>query len=276
MAESNNPELHRLLATLNGYSPSAQSNGFNESPHENSQASRNSETRFQSAQPSIIPGLGRLPPDPTPPARSPASPFHSSSNVQSSKVMNVNATRSNIPSTSSLIGSPTPNVPSASTITTWPAALKHVTKYLANDEKVSSRIRHLISEQQKHEQQWWEGREALLALHNSRSGTSAQVSALLRSLGGKDTLSAPRDPKANQAELDAYDAKVYKSLLSMNADFDRQLRAMSIPFFAIKHELVILEAGRERSDVTRGRLDKGELRELQKRMLQHLEDLFGD
>jgi hypothetical protein len=172
---------------------------------------------------------------------------------------------------------PTPTaIPDASTITTWPAALKHVTRHLVPNEQAAGRIKHLISEQHKHERQWWAGREAILARQADRSGTSEQVTALLKSLGGKEMPVAPSDPKADEAELDAYDKKVYAGLVAMAADFDRQLRAVGVPFFAIKHDLVVLEVGPEKGDANKGRIDKGELRELQMRMLQTLEDLFAD
>ena len=87
---------------------------------------------------------------------------------------------------------------------------------------------------------------------------------------------APSDPKANQAELEVYDKKVYTGLVAMASDFDRQMRAIGVPFYAIKHDLVILEQGPEKAGAAKGRVDKGELRELQKRMLQTLEDLFSD
>jgi len=167
-------------------------------------------------------------------------------------------------------------VPDASGITTWPAALKHVTRHLVPNEQLAGRIRHIISEQHKHERQWWVGREAIVARQQGRSGTSQQVSALLKALGGKEVPVPLSDPKTNQAELDAYDKKVYTGLTSMAADFDRQLRGMGVPFYAIKHDLVVLEAGPEKANVAKGRLDRGELRELQKKMLQTLEDLFAE
>ena len=276
MADSTSPELQRLLATLNGYAASAHSDVVNPE-HGGHFSGVNTHNHKGTTQPYGIPGLGFLPPQPAPATpESPTRPVQTSATSQSNKAADTQFLRSNTPSITPRLNSPAPIVPDASTITTWPAALKHVTKHLASDDKISSRIQHLISEQHKHEHQWWQGREALAALHKSRSGTSAQVSALLRSLGGKDTISAPNDPTANQAELDAYDAKVYKSLVNMTADFDRQLRAMGVPFFAIKHDLVILEPGKEKFNAVKGRLDKGELRELQRRMLQHLEDLFGD
>ena len=144
------------------------------------------------------------------------------------------------------------------------------------DEKVAARIKHLITEQHKHERQWWDGREAIVTRQQGRSGASQQVAHLLKSLGGKAVDLAPIDPKADQKELEAYDKKVYAGLLAMAADFDRQLRNLGVPFYAIKHDLVVLENGPEKLDTAKGRLDRGELRELQKQMLQTLEDLFTD
>jgi hypothetical protein len=64
-------------------------------------------------------------------------------------------------------------------------------------------------------------------------------------------------------------------MTKLATDIDRELRSMGVPFYAIKHELVIL--GEENTGrALPGRLDKGELRELQKRMLQLLEDLFKE
>ena len=170
----------------------------------------------------------------------------------------------------------TPVVPDASTITTWSAALKHVTKYVASDEKIAAKIKRLISDQHKHERQWWNAREAIVARQSGRLDNQQKAAELLKSLGGLAVPIAASDTKADQAELEAFDKKVYKGLMDMAADFDRQLRLMGIPFYAIKHDLVILEAGKEKEGAQKGRLDKGELRELQKKMVQTLEDLFGD
>lgn len=187
--------------------------------------------------------------------------------------------------TRSRTSTPKFDVPDASSITTWPAALKHVTRHLVPNEQVANRIKHLINEQHKHEGQWWAGREAIVARHNGSSDTSQQVSAILKSLGAnvpqpekpRNAQSDAEQLKVNEAELKTYDEKVYKALLAMTADFDRQLRDMGIPFYAIKHELVILKDGPEKMPGEhKGKVDKGELRDLQKRMCQTLEDLFGD
>ena len=64
----------------------------------------------------------------------------------------------------------TPSIPEVdpTTITTWPAALRHVTKLIARNEAVMARMRKLIEVQRQHEQQWWEGREALIKKQHDR------------------------------------------------------------------------------------------------------------
>ncbi|KIY00593.1 uncharacterized protein Z520_03256 [Fonsecaea multimorphosa CBS 102226] len=289
MEGQRNPELQRVLAALNSFSqqqqqppPPLQTSSFGSHPYNNQGL-----YDVNSAANSAIPGLGLLPSTLHERAVSPP-PIHrhKESNPTQSQAQSRSSTP-RLPETfRSKTSTPNFNVPDASTIVTWPAALKHVSRHLVHNEQVANRIKHLINEQHKHERQWWAGREAIVARQQGRSGTSQQVSAILKSLGAREVAatisprtSTPSDEqkKADQAELDAYDKKVYAGLLAMAADFDRQLRSLGVPFYAIKHELVILEDGPEkRAGANKGKIDKGELRELQKRMCQTLEDLFGD
>ncbi|KAI1628042.1 hypothetical protein EDD37DRAFT_647701 [Exophiala viscosa] len=259
-----NPELQRVLAALNSYTTQP-----SPTPQPGPSGQQQSHQPVIATTESFIPGLGLLPAESqhrpiTPP------PLHrqQTSTPQQSPPKPRLVDVPNKPST--------PTVPDASTITTWPAALKHVTRHLVTNEQASARIKHIIAEQHKHERQWWAGREAIVARQQGRTGKSQEVAALLKSLGGKEIAVAPSDPKANQAELDVYDKKVYSGLVAMASDFDRQMRAIGVPFYAIKHDLVVLEEGLEKAGAAKGRVDKGELRELQKKMLQTLEDLFSD
>ncbi|KAK5081501.1 hypothetical protein LTR05_007632 [Lithohypha guttulata] len=169
-----------------------------------------------------------------------------------------------------------PATPDASSITTWPAAVKHVTKYIVADEQASSRIKHLVNEQHKHEEQWWRQRQEIVTRHAGRAGNQAIVTDILKELGGLAGPVAKVDEAADKNELETFDKKVYQSLTQMTQDFDRQLKKLGVPFFAIKHDLILLDGGKDGSGSTVGKLDKGELRELQKRMLQILEDLLID
>jgi Protein of unknown function (DUF2458) len=271
MAASRNVELQRLLDNLTSYAPRQQTgDGYTPSTNVYGPSQETLSSDPNSAPPAI-PGLG-LPPSEPPRSESPSNLPLSAASRSQDHHLSTPATPLN-----KTARKPTSApVPDASTITTWQAALKHVTKHLASDENFANRIRHLISAQHKHEQQWYDGRLNLISTQSSRSTTSAQVSALLHSIGGRAVGAKPIDTDANQKELEAYDKKVYAGLVAMAADFDRQLRGLGVPFYAIKHELVILEEWQESLGAEKGRLDRGELRELQKKMLQLLEDLFGD
>jgi Protein of unknown function (DUF2458) len=235
MGEHRNYDLQRILAGLNG--------------------TIQDPTFLTGSGPDdvTIPGLGLLPPE--------------------SQIINTHTIPARVESparSKTTISAPDPSI-----ITTWPAALKYVTKHIVTNDAAASRIKHLITQQAKHEREWWAGREALVEKQLGRAGKQREVAALLQSIGG---LAAPiavsNDPVANQRELEVYDGKVYAELVKMSADFDRQLRGLGVPFFAIKHALVMLD-GDMRQNITGG-LDKGELRELQKKMLQTLEDLLID
>ena len=54
------------------------------------------------------------------------------------------------------------------TITDWPAALRHVMKTVARSDSIMARVKRMIKVQQEHEQQWWDGRQALLRKQEGR------------------------------------------------------------------------------------------------------------
>ena len=65
------------------------------------------------------------------------------------------------------------------TITTYPAALRYITKTIVRNEQIMARIRKLIDVQHQHEQQWWEGREALLKKQSGREEARRKVGEVL-------------------------------------------------------------------------------------------------
>lgn len=80
------------------------------------------------------------------------------------------------PNSESRSGTPTTD---ASTITTWPAALRHVMRTVGQDEETQLRIRGLIRSQHSHERQWWKGREALVQRHQARGDKKKELDAVL-------------------------------------------------------------------------------------------------
>ena len=144
---------------------------------------------------------------------------------------------------------------------------------MAKNAETTSKMKRLIKNQHDNERQWWAGREALLAKHKGRGESQKKADDLLRSLGAANGhgVGEPSSTAVEEkAELERYDKKVYAALGQMTAAIDRELTMLRAPFFAIKHDLV---QETEKSD---GVLTKMKLLELQKKMLQLLEDLFGD
>ncbi|KAK5957207.1 hypothetical protein OHC33_001578 [Knufia fluminis] len=257
-----NVELQRLLASLNGTSSA------------NAEASDPPIGAPYAPRINGIPGLGGLLPDEL--GGQPAQFGGSSSKNSLSHPQHNLLQPSQIEADHSRSTTPSIPIPDASTITTWPAALKHVTKYLSTNEKVMSRIKHLINEQHKHEEQWWAQRQAIVTKHAGRSGNQTKVADILKELGGLAAPIAQVDEAADKNELEAFDRKVYKSMVQMAADFDGQLKKLGVPFYAIKYELVVQDGQKSEDGAIVKNLGKEELRGLQRRMLQHLEDLLSD
>ena len=163
-----------------------------------------------------------------------------------------------------------------SRITTWPAAQKYVIDNIYRSESLASKIRQLINNQNNQERQWWEERESLIRKHRGRAEKEKQVAAMLQSMGGIAAASPVAPSSGDEdSELRRCDLKTHKATMKLAAEIDRELRSLGVPFYAIKHELVILE-DRKDEGTHQGKLDKSELRELQRRMLQLLEELIKD
>ncbi|MCJ1392176.1 hypothetical protein MMC18_005043 [Xylographa bjoerkii] len=166
-------------------------------------------------------------------------------------------------------------------ITTYPAALRHITKIVARNEATMSRVRKLIVSQHQHERQWWDGREALVKQQGEREEGRKKVEDVLKSMGGKvsSQVTGPT-PAEDAAELTRYDKKVHRACTDMVNATRAELQAMGIPSFGILHELV-LRHGEEsrgiddevRKDDGKQRLNQEEVLELQKKVLYLLEDL---
>ena len=58
--------------------------------------------------------------------------------------------------------------PDPTAITSWPPALRYVTKQATENDKFTERIKKLIKSQHDHEKQWAEGREKLIQDRNKR------------------------------------------------------------------------------------------------------------
>jgi hypothetical protein len=162
-----------------------------------------------------------------------------------------------------------------SKITTWAPAQKYVINNIYSNHAQISRIKQLITNQQCQERQWWAERGALISKHGARVEKEKQVAAMLQSMGGIAASNKASNSGEEEDELRRCDLKIHRAMTKLAMEIDRELRSMGVPFYAIKHELVIME-DRKNEGEQLGKINKGELRDLQKRMLQLLEELFKE
>ncbi|EOD50830.1 hypothetical protein GTA08_BOTSDO05999 [Neofusicoccum parvum] len=107
----------------------------------------------------------------------------------------------------------------------------------------------MIADQHEHELIWWGGRKALM----NQSPTEEQ--------------------------LKAYDKKVYRAQVEMNAVMSGQLKGLGVPFFGVKPHLIAdsESAASSRSvSASKAKLTQNELLKLQRRMVEYLEDMYKD
>ncbi|KAJ5498817.1 Protein of unknown function DUF2458 [Penicillium expansum] len=171
----------------------------------------------------------------------------------------------------------------SSTITTWPAALKHVMRTVGQNEETQARIRGVIRSQHRHEQQWFQAREALLKQQQGRPEKQRELDAVLRAIGAPVKEEDGSTEKEFAAEIATYDAKVHRAAVQMGDAIIAELRGLGIPFFTLRKELVQdtpsnIEGAQSRSQMesagtTSSTVSKSELVKLQQRMLELLEDL---
>lgn len=134
-----------------------------------------------------------------------------------------------------------------------------------------------MDDQAKHERQWWEARQALLERQAARGGKSAQIQGILGALGGSHNTenAASAGPADNQKELDEYEIKVWRAQRDMATAMERELKRLGVPFFGTREELIVAEvSGNDMQD--KAKITKQELVKMQRRMVQHLEDLYAE
>ncbi|KAJ9231199.1 hypothetical protein DTO207G8_2860 [Paecilomyces variotii] len=266
MASNSNPDLEAVLKTLSAFAPPANANQISLNNHGANPSLQHTNGSRDDEEYEPSDALLSLP------SQSQQAPRHPPSTVA-------------MGARDPVLGSGTnTNTPDPSTIVTWSAALKHVMRTVSQNEALQSKIRRLIRSQHDHEKQWWKGREALIEKQKARVEKKKKLDEVLRSVGAPVTESKEVSTvEEDRAELNNYDAKVYKASADMAKALDSELRALGIPFFAVKHSLVKAEAEKAISQpsATRtkpegsgdGTLSREELSALQRRMLELLQDL---
>ncbi|KAF7911631.1 hypothetical protein BELL_0511g00020 [Botrytis elliptica] len=171
------------------------------------------------------------------------------------------------------------------TIIDWSAGLRCVMRTMNKHDYVLQEIRKMIKVQHEHEEQWWKSREALIERQAARKEGQKKLEEVLKAVGGATSSGASNtSPEELARELETFDMKVYKAQTQMVREMNGKLRSLGIPFFGTKGELVRIPGKNDATNRTgstsmegeKGMIDEDELVELQKKMLNILEDMCND
>ncbi|KAF2645048.1 hypothetical protein P280DRAFT_546444 [Massarina eburnea CBS 473.64] len=163
------------------------------------------------------------------------------------------------------------------TITEWKHGLRCINKVASQNPDFASAVRKLMKDQERNVKDWEAGRARLIDEQSSKRDnekTHREALSLSGILGNSALL---RTPDREREELDAYDLKVYRACRLM---FDSQtvaLKGLGVPFFGVRVDLVVADGGAVGGeDAGSGKITKSQLLGLQRKMLNHLMEMYGD
>lgn len=156
-------------------------------------------------------------------------------------------------------------------------------KQVVKHENIIQDVRRMIKVQHEHEDQWWEGRKALIERQKARKEGQKKLEDVLKAVGGSTaTGTSNTSPEELLKELETFDMKVYKAQMQMIKEMSTKLRSLGIPFFGTRVDLIRPAGkdltGTEGSVVSeeKAMIDEVDLVKLQRKMLAILEDLCND
>ncbi|KAF1841892.1 uncharacterized protein K460DRAFT_358586 [Cucurbitaria berberidis CBS 394.84] len=178
----------------------------------------------------------------------------------------------------------TPSTPliDPSTITEWRQGLRCVSKIAAQNPEFTPTVRKLMKDQEQNVKSWEAGRTRLIEEHKMKRENEQTHRAALSLPGLLAGAALLRTPEREKEELDQYDAKVYRASKAMVESQTSSLKVLGVPFFGVKPYLVVLsvaeatEGAESQTLDVGGKITKKQLLELQRKMLNHLMELYGD
>jgi hypothetical protein len=143
----------------------------------------------------------------------------------------------------------------------------------------------MIEDQRKHDLRWYSERQALKHTQAKRSSSAAQAQSILQSLSTTPTGvdSGSGAGVDNEAELAAFDRRIYDVQQEMEVAMIAELKGLGVPFFGTDGNLVVADVHEDAGSQALGSrpkwsptISETQLLELRRRMVQHLEDLYKD
>ncbi|KAJ4993095.1 hypothetical protein SVAN01_01447 [Stagonosporopsis vannaccii] len=164
------------------------------------------------------------------------------------------------------------------TIIDWKQGLRCVSKIAAQNPQFAVSVRKLIKDQEGNVKQWEAGRTRLIEEQAMKKENEHTHRAALSLPGLLENTPILRTPEREQEELDQYDAKVYRASKAMVESQSSSLKVLGVPFFGVRPHLLASEDEEidTNAEGTPTKIAQSQVLELQRRMLTHLLDLYGD
>ncbi|KAF2786027.1 hypothetical protein K505DRAFT_319104 [Melanomma pulvis-pyrius CBS 109.77] len=162
-----------------------------------------------------------------------------------------------------------------STIIEWKHGLRCVNKIASHNPHFEATIQKLIKDQERNVTDWAAGRDRLNEEQAAKRENEQKYRAAVSLPGVLDGTAPLRTPEREQQEHDQYIQKVYRASRQMVASHSTTLKGLGVPFFGVNPELVVTD-GTEPSERIDGKISKNQVLELQRKMLNHLMEMYGD
>ncbi|KAF2872120.1 hypothetical protein BDV95DRAFT_36535 [Massariosphaeria phaeospora] len=170
------------------------------------------------------------------------------------------------------------------TITEWKQGLRCVSKLAAVNQNFVATVQKMIKDHERNVKDWDVGRKRLIEEQTAKRENEETHRAALSFPGFLQGTAPLRTPEREKEELDQYDQKVYRASKQMADSQSSQLKSLGVPFFGVRPDLMLPEGSEPASTggtesgklASLKKITKEELLELQRKMLNHLMELYGD
>lgn len=161
------------------------------------------------------------------------------------------------------------------TITEWKHGLRCVNKIATQNPAFVPAVQKLIADQARNVKDWESGRQRLIDEQAVKRENEKTHLAVLSLPGLGEKISPLRTDEVEKEELEMYARKVYRAAQRMVELQSKELKGLGVPFFGLRSEFMRSEGSYEGEEEQK-KVTKGELLELQRKMLNHLMELYGD
>ncbi|KAJ4349838.1 uncharacterized protein N0V89_008457 [Didymosphaeria variabile] len=163
------------------------------------------------------------------------------------------------------------------TITEWKHGLRCVNKIATQNLTFVPAIQKLMAEQARNVKDWESGRQRLIDEQAIKRENEKTHLAVLSLPGMGEKIAPLRTDVVEKEELEQYGKKVYRACQRMVESHSAVLKGLGVPFFGLRPEFLRAEGSEEGDDgEEKKKVTKEELLELQRKMLNHLMELYGD